>query len=116
MEEWQRENPLPNLGVCYDHAKSLGLLQRRILVDHLLQQLTVDPHRLQDLRRDLTARLGAVLIELRQVDAAEFSDSDLLVAHLRDDIGEGAWGLRLRLNQREAENQQRESGESQRPL
>ena len=116
LEGGERNDGLPHLRVADGHAEARGFLQRRVLVDHLLQQLPVDAHGTQEVCGDLTAGLDLVALELAAKERLELADGDLLVPDLGQHVGQRAGGLGGGLDQGEPEDQQGETGEGEGPL
>ncbi len=61
LKRRERDDAIANLLVGHRHPEPLSFLQRCVLVDHLLKDLPVDPHRPQDLGGDLAVGLRLIV-------------------------------------------------------
>ena len=86
LEGRQRQDALAHLRVAHFQAQPLRFGQRRVAVDHLLQNLPVDAERAEHFLGDLPARLQAVRLKLAGVYLLEVGQRDFLFADARDDV------------------------------
>ena len=80
---------------------ALGFGERRLLVDHLLQDLLIDAELLQQLLAHVAAVRGPVGLQLRLVGAAELARRDRPAFDARDRVAGGGVGAGCRAGNRE---------------
>ena len=86
LERGDRQNPLAHFRVAHLDAEASRFIERRVAVDHLLQHLTVQTERADQLVGDVAAHLQAVLLELLHIELLEVETEDLAVADARQHL------------------------------
>ena len=93
LQPRNREDLLRELLVADADALALGLGQRRLLVDHLLQDLLVDAELAQQLLVDVAAVRRLVRLHLREIATLELAGRQRPPLDLSDDlVGRGGAG------------------------
>ncbi len=86
LERRQRENALANFGVAGADPEPVGLGERRLFLDHLLDDALIDAELLEQPFVDVAAVLLAVRLHLLLVDPPEFLRGDLMALDVGDDL------------------------------
>jgi hypothetical protein len=110
------EDALPHFFVARRHAEPLGFDERRLLVDHLLQNLLVDAELFQQLFTDITAVRVAVRLQLNIVRPPEIGGGDFAALDRGHRAPKRGPGRVLLEKIGDVENNERQHDEAEAPL
>ena len=116
LERRHREDALPHLLVADRDAEPLGLGERRALVDHLLQNLLVDPELLQQLLAHVVAVGGAIRLQLGLIGPAEIGGRDFAAFDFGDGVARRGVGAGAAEEIGNVEEDERHAHQTQAPL
>src|SRR5262249_37158355 len=97
-------------------AETIGFGQRGALVDHLLQDLLIDPELLQQPFIHVAAVRGAVRLQLRLIRSTEFVRANLLALNDRHRVAAGGVGAAAPQKIGNVENYECQADETQTPF
>ena len=107
LERRHRQNALAHFRIAHREALAARFSDHGLFIDHLLQDLLLDPELAQQLLAQLRSIGVAVRLQLGRVAALEVADGDLVAFYVRQDLR----GRRARAGVEEAGNVEDHEGQ-----